>query len=483
MIAASNSTVENLPVAVLTLDRSGVIKNANKFARLWRQSNAATTETVNFVELLCQECTTVWKREFTALQATGEPRSSKINLRHSDGTQAFQLSLATSDDDGNGDDVVSLVLTPLQAQPPADGFARSHQQPRMTDSCNWAKETQRVLEGWGDSTGTYFWETDRKHRYIWLSRPLFDQYAIDPHQIVGRTRQQFAAQHGNNEAGDSKHQDDLNAERSFRNYVHWIIDGHGRQRWLAVNGDPYYSDESVFLGFRGSTRDVTSMMRSHHDLEARSPFFETLINSFPEAISWRDKDGIYRGCNQRFLEWAGLSEPEQITGLHVSEVTAFREHVQSSLEDDRQVIETGRLSCNWERRLVDAAGKEPTVLVSRVPLRDDEDDVHGVMTIIHDITERRQLELKLQKIGRAIEQSPSEMMIASVKGEIEYANPALAERIGLARATIVGSNLDHLPLGRAYRGKYLKVIEQAKDSVTWRGELPVTRLNGKKRWD
>jgi PAS domain S-box-containing protein len=78
------------------------------------------------------------------------------------------------------------------------------------------------------------------------------------------------------------------------------------------------------------------------------------------------------------------------------------------------------------------------------------------------VTTRRQSEVQLRKLTRAVEQSASIVFITDTSGNIEYINPKFTEVTGYAAAEVIGRNPRILKSGatlpEAYRTLWSTII-------------------------
>ncbi len=135
-----------------------------------------------------------------------------------------------------------------------------------------------------------------------------------------------------------------------------------------------------------------------------------VVDNVPYCIFWKDRDSRYLGCNKNFAALDGLTDPRHMIGKTDYE-TAWRAHADDYRKFDRETMRRGIPLLDQEEVTHDDKGREMVILTSKVPLRDEAEQVIGLLGIIVDITQRKQIETELQ---RAKEQAES---AAEVKGE------------------------------------------------------------------
>ena len=121
------------------------------------------------------------------------------------------------------------------------------------------------------------------------------------------------------------------------------------------------------------------------------------------------------------------------------------------------------------------------VLISA--LRGDRNIVIGRLIILRDITERKENELRLLQLTRAIEQSPTSVMITDTDGKISYVNPQLSILTGYAPEEVIGKSSNIMQSGQTPNEIYRDMWNSINSGRTWHGEFLNRKKNGELYWE
>jgi PAS domain S-box-containing protein len=158
------------------------------------------------------------------------------------------------------------------------------------------------------------------------------------------------------------------------------------------------------------------------------------------------------------------------------------EFARQGRRDEQEVIRTGLPVIGRDYREVWKDGRETWSSVSIVPLRDRHGHVIGTMGIARDITEARRREQRVRQLSRAVEQSPSMVLITDRSGCIEYVNPKFTEVTGYQAEEIRGRNPRLLNSGEHDVSLYRQLWQTITAGHEWRGELLNRKKNGDLHW-
>jgi PAS domain S-box-containing protein len=139
-------------------------------------------------------------------------------------------------------------------------------------------------------------------------------------------------------------------------------------------------------------RQATMQEKTAHELAQQRSVLRHVVDSLPYAMFWRDRAGTYLGANKNKLQALGLASPDEIVGKTAYETGVTREEADYYRQVDQLVMDTGEPIFNLEETQQRPDG-EHTLLVSKVPLRDEGGQVIGIIGMYVDVTERRHLDL------------------------------------------------------------------------------------------
>lgn len=107
----------------------------------------------------------------------------------------------------------------------------------------------------------------------------------------------------------------------------------------------------------------------------------------------------------------------------------------------------------------------------------------GLLGVTRDISDRKIISDKLIKLSRAVEQSPTLIVITNIKGGIEYVNPKFTEITGYSLEEVIGKNPRLLKSGYTSASEYKKLWKTIANGKEWRGEFHNKRKDGTLYWE
>lgn len=136
------------------------------------------------------------------------------------------------------------------------------------------------------------------------------------------------------------------------------------------------------------------------ELEKKNIFLQTLMDSIPSPVFYKDRKGIYVGCNEAFFAMLGRSK-EEVLGKTVYDLAPYElakiyEKADNDLFEDESVQ-------RYETKVQFADGSLRDILFTKSVFRDEAGDVAGLLGVMLDITDRKQAEDELHQAHDELE--------------------------------------------------------------------------------
>jgi diguanylate cyclase (GGDEF)-like protein/PAS domain S-box-containing protein len=135
-------------------------------------------------------------------------------------------------------------------------------------------------------------------------------------------------------------------------------------------------------------QDITERKRAEEELYRAHQMLQTVLNTIPQRVFWKDLNCTYVGCNRAFATDAGLNNPAEIIGKSDFEL-AWSGTADRYRADDKRIMEQGSTKLNFDEPQSRADGSLLWLRTSKLPLWDREGKVIGVIGTYEDITERK----------------------------------------------------------------------------------------------
>jgi len=204
---------------------------------------------------------------------------------------------------------------------------------------------------------------------------------------------------------------------------------------------------------------------------------QLVLDTIPVRVFWKDDESRYLGCNRRFAKDAGLDSPRSIIGKTDHEL-AWQHDAELYRRDDLKVIDSGQEMIDFEEPQTGVDGNIRWLRTSKIPLKDLNNQVIGVLGAYDDITEQRQAIAKMRRLSGALEQTADAVVISTKEGIIEYVNPAFEKITGYSRAEALGQKTSIIKSDRHDRDFYQNMWETILSGKVYRDVMVNRRKDG-----
>jgi PAS domain S-box-containing protein len=169
--------------------------------------------------------------------------------------------------------------------------------------------------------------------------------------------------------------------------------------------------------FPGTNRSILSFLdiTRHKELEAslqsQLTFLQTLINTIPNPIFYKDRDGRYTGCNVAFENYLGRRR-EEVVGKTVYDL-APPDLADRYFEMDQALLTDSGVQV-YESSVVYADGVRHDVIFNKATFTNMAGELDGLVGVILDITEQKRTEHMMIGEKLALEMIVREAPISEV---------------------------------------------------------------------
>jgi PAS domain S-box-containing protein len=169
------------------------------------------------------------------------------------------------------------------------------------------------------------------------------------------------------------------------------------------SGTIIISDENLLYSI---IHDITRQMKAENALREKKEELQTIIDSSNTWIFYKDKENHFLQVNKAYAEFLGLP-PEKLECMSLFDILS-KEQAEAYWEDDKQVMKSGKPK-------VDIIGplmyKDIVryIQTDKIPYRDSNDNIIGIIGFAVDITERKKAEEELKRSMKELKRSNQEL--------------------------------------------------------------------------
>lgn len=261
-------------------------------------------------------------------------------------------------------------------------------------------------------------------------------------------------------------------------------------RWIVMNAIPnFHAGESrpfeVFTTFTDISelkRHEDALLKTKQELVTKDALLQQVVDNLPEHLFWKDRNGAFSGCNRAGAEAIGLQSPDEIVGKTDYDFYGNPADGEFFFKQDLEVMASGASLYHSLSQKQEADGATKWLDITKVPLRDGNGNVSGLLVSYEDVTDFSRVEESLRKFKQVVEQSPDAIIITSCDGNIEYVNPAFCRIYGYSPQEVLGRNPCLLKSGHTPPEEYRQLWQRVRAGQVWHGEFLNRTKDGREIW-
>ena len=230
----------------------------------------------------------------------------------------------------------------------------------------------------------------------------------------------------------------------------------GDKRYAHVLKTAVYDANGKVIGTQGIFWDVTARRRAEEALEREQFLLNTLMDTVPDNIFFKDLEGRYLRVNRAMAERLGVKDPSEVAGK-TGEDYFTPEYAARIRSRDEHVVQTGEAIFGEEEFVRWSDGTDRWVLITRMPLYDANGKINGSFGLSHNITDQKKAQQAMQEARDEAESASNAKsnFLANMSHEIRTPMNAI---IGMTELVL------DTPLNHSQRD-YLTLVQESGEAL------------------
>lgn len=262
-----------------------------------------------------------------------------------------------------------------------------------------------LLEVLLDNIPYSVWLIGIDSRFIFVNKYYANTLNLSKEEIIGKSlRELFSKEMADEYIGNYELVTKEGNPKLFSGYAENL--GYPEGTFLECYLAPIKEDGEITC-FLGILQDQSERKKYEEELINQKELLNTIVETIPDGIYHKDKDGKYLKCNDTLINEYYKKDREEIIGEDIRQIVKeicnkndlFKEgHMLDDLiTQDKRVISTKKKV--KEKIRIKINGKIKYVESIKVPVIDNNGSVTGIVGIVRDITENVILENRLKKMS------------------------------------------------------------------------------------
>ncbi len=217
----------------------------------------------------------------------------------------------------------------------------------------------------------------------------------------------------------------------------------------------------LFMFLLFVTQKRAAKQQNRKDL-SKKPFkldlLHTLIDNMPDWIYIKDRESKYILVNKHMANSHGIKDPEVMNGK-----TDFdyypKEKAISFYEDEQSLMKSGISIINKEEIIFNESNNEVVLSTTKIPFRDESENVAGIVGMGRDITPQKKVEKRLEQLSIVASSTENVVVAMDKDGNFEWVNKGFETRYGCTMIEFINKNGVNL-LANSSQDNIAEIIEE-----------------------
>jgi PAS domain S-box-containing protein len=272
-------------------------------------------------------------------------------------------------------------------------------------------DARRQLQALLDNVPDRIYFKDLQSHFLKLNRALVKRLGVaDAEQVVGKSDFDFQLPERAKEFYADE-QRIMQTGDALINKTEKQVLPSGETAWTSTTKVPMRDPEGKIIGLVGINRDITqqkqaeeALCRANEALARTSTLLQAMLDNFPDWIYFKDTQSRILKMGRTLAASMGIADPEAAVGKTDFD---FRQPDQARefYEDEQKMFQTGEPLINKTEKQVLANGETGWTSTTKVPMRDPEGKIIGLVGINRDITQQKRAEEALRRSDEKLRES------------------------------------------------------------------------------
>ncbi|MGQ9628040.1 MAG: PAS domain S-box protein, partial [Anaerolineae bacterium] len=229
-------------------------------------------------------------------------------------------------------------------------------------------------------------------------------------------------------------ENDLRQVNEFR-----LINKAGEEVWISAVGTliQYKGELAGLVSFR----DITERKKAEEALAHERDLLRALMDNVPDSIYFKDTSGRFTRINMAQAQILGVRDPKEAVGK--TDFDFFtEEHARDAYIDEQEIVKSGQPLIDKVEKIRRADGEFRWVSATKVPIKNEEGQVTGIVGISRDITDRVWADQEIHRLNQFLESIIDNaniwLNVLDEKLNVVFWNKAAEEISGYSRGEVIG---------------------------------------------
>ncbi|CEQ29760.1 sensory box-containing diguanylate cyclase [[Clostridium] sordellii] len=177
-----------------------------------------------------------------------------------------------------------------------------------------------------------------------------------------------------------------------------VFEGKTKNKSVMSYLTPILDENENIIVITGVIKDTTETKNYQQSLINQNTLLETIINTIPDIIFYKDKQSRYLGGNKAFFEGFFGKKKSEVIGRNDFELHQDKEVAKAFIERDQEILK------NKEDKYteINILNKDDKILYLesvKTPLINEKGEAWGIVGVARDMTKRKELEDMLTQMS------------------------------------------------------------------------------------